>query len=183
MNEKIVIRLEEVTGKQPYRGKPTAHSSRTMWLVGATLMFVVGIITVVLIVTGFGTGYRNNIERVLREDAALSAQIAQDVGVLEVAWDQSAVVGKYVSGIRQINLRGCPQDFQDAFRNHIQAWAAYERTARSYGGINGFIKGFLTNGLAAIDAYSEGDAAQREIELTWHEVLRIAAEYHAKTPQ
>jgi hypothetical protein len=132
---------------------------------------------------GCGFGHRKNIERVLQQDAALNAEIAEEAGLLDVAWDQSGVVGRYVSGLRRIDLRGCPDDFQDAFRKHIEAWAAYESVARSYGGVSGFVKGFLSGGLAVLGAYSEGDAAQKEIETTWQEVLRIAGEYHAKIPE
>jgi len=121
----------------------------------------------------------DHIRRVLQEHAVLEAHFAEKAGTWGFIWDQSESVGHYVSGLRQIDLKRCPEDFQEAFRNDIQACAMYQEVARSYGGVNGMVKGFLTAGLAAIDAYSSGEASLQEIHLTWNEVLRIAGKYHA----
>lgn len=196
--EKITVAWDEIQkhdrpAKSFPAGFPPSELSNPARPKRRGLLIVVCILVGPLILGGAGAGAwfwfienptgRSSIERVLREDAALHAEISREVGVLDVVWDQSEATGRYVSGLRKIDLQGCPPEFQDAFRNHIQAWAAYERTARSYGGFSGFIKGFLTGGLAVIGAASEADAAQREIASTWDEVLRIAGKYHATIPE
>jgi hypothetical protein len=148
-----------------------------------------GVLLVVLIVGGswvyfsyLPTQYRHSISRVLQDDKQISVSIAQEAGFLDVAWDQSGIVGKAVEKLRWVDLSGCPSEFKDAFRAHIAAWAKYEQIAKRYGGFRGFMKGFFTGGGTVFDAASEGGAAQDEIQRTWREVLRIAKQYNADIP-
>jgi hypothetical protein len=126
---------------------------------------------------------KTSIERVLKEDRAVSHAIFQEAGLLDVAWDQSGIVGKYVQQMQGIDLGGCPSEFQDAFRKHIMAWKKYENVAKRYGGFRGFIKGFLSRGALIGDATSEGGAAQAEIQQTWEDVLQVARKHGAEIPK
>ena len=67
----------------------------------------------------------------------------------EQFWDASGVVAQYVAGLRAIDLRGCPSDFQKAYLRHIQAWESLQNQMASNQGLSGFLKGFFTLGLSA----------------------------------
>jgi hypothetical protein len=124
--------------------------------------------------------YRSNIERVLQADETLHSRITSEARFLDVAWDQSGITSRYVQGLHTIDLSACPDEFKQAFQLHIQAWAGYEKVARSNGGFRGSFKGFFTGGAAAIAALSDAADAQTNINCTWREVLRIAEKYDAK---
>ena len=121
--------------------------------------------------------HNDAIKKVLEADRSLHSSISAEAGLKDVAWDQSGITSRYVQALRAIDLSGCPEDFRDAFKAHIQAWAGYEKVARSYGGFRGFFKGFFTGGGSAVAAVSEGADAQAEIESTWREVERIARKH------
>ena len=63
--------------------------------------------------------HKNNIEKVLQADKSLNARTNSEAGLLELALDPSTVMGRYVAGLRAIDLSGCPEEFRTEFKAHI----------------------------------------------------------------
>lgn len=114
------------------------------------------------------------IKRVIHDDHVLSEHAAQRVGLLDQYWDGSTIVSELAGQMDLVDLEGCPQDFQLAYKKHVAAWASLGRVKASHEGFNGFIKGFLTSGLSAIPAFSEIERAASDVQSTWSEVQQVA---------
>jgi hypothetical protein len=114
------------------------------------------------------------IRQVLDQDKALGQQIAQRVGVMDQFWDGSALVAEFAGRMDSVDLGGCPQDFQMAYKRHVAAWAAVARAKASNEGFNGAIKGFFTVGLSVLPAMSEVNQAMKEVQSSWSEVQQAA---------
>lgn len=125
---------------------------------------------------------RAAIGRVLKEDSALSASVLQNANWLDKNWDGSGLVLTLVARMDQIDLSGCPTDFQHAYKCHVAAWGNLARVKRSNEGLNGCVKAFLTAGLSAIPAMNDMDTSSKEIQTTWQEVQRISID-HGVTPR
>ena len=144
----------------------------------------------VLVVTGVVAYFvyegvrQRTIERVLAADKGLYERLAAEATLLDVAWDKSGITGRYYVGLQKIDLSGCPDDFQAAFREHIRAWLGYAEFAARYGGFRGFFRGFFSpNPLGTVvTAASEASEAEQKIRSTWDEVTRLARKYGAKVP-
>ena len=121
------------------------------------------------------------IREVIRQDKAIGEEVGQKVGVVEQYWDSSPLVREIAARMDAIDLSGCPQDFQIAYKRHVFAWASMAQVKASNEGLNGFLKGFFTGGLAAIPAMSEVESAAKQIQATWLEVQETAIK-HGVTP-
>lgn len=114
------------------------------------------------------------IRTVIDQDKAISQQISQRVGVLDTYWNGSSLVAEMSNRMDAIDLTGCPQDFQFAYKRHVAAWAAVARVKGGNEGLNGAIKGFFTGGLSIFPAWSELDLAMSEVSESWKQVQRAA---------
>ena len=141
------------------------------------IVVVMGIFAAIAVWSLVRPSESSSIQRVLAHDKAWNEEIARHATLGDTWWDQSDVVGKIVSGMRAIDLSGCPEDFRDAYIRHISAWGAYERFAQRNGGWRGFLKGFFTGGAGVIVAYSEGSQVQDDINSSWGYVLGVAQKH------
>lgn len=114
------------------------------------------------------------IRGVLGRDRAISQEVAQNAGFMDQYWDGSGMISGLASRMDRIDLTGCPQDFQVAYKKHMSAWAGVAMVKASNEGFNGAIKGFFTVGLSAIPAMSEMDRALKEVNSSWSEVQQAA---------
>jgi hypothetical protein len=121
-----------------------------------------------------GPTYQDSIVRVLNADRESSARIAATAGFGDQYWDASPIIGRVVDGMQAIDTSGCPEDFQEAYRDHIKAWQKMQGVATRYGGMNGFVQGFLSLGTALGDAIEDGNEAQHEVTTTYQNLLQSA---------
>lgn len=137
---------------------------------------------IVLLVAGiwfFGsrTSPSGRIETVLKADAQYSRQL-----------DADNDVGRYVVRLRSIDTSKCPWPFQQAFEQHVRAWEGLFRQLQSepqsFGEsvVNGFLHGLsgdYTGGVG--DMMEARQMHMANIQLTYDEVRRIAAQHGART--
>ncbi len=114
------------------------------------------------------------IRLVIDEDRALGHEIGQKVGIMDQYWDGSALVAELSDRMDAVDLGGCPQDFQLAYKRHVAAWGAVARVKAGNEGLNGAVKGFFTAGLAVIPAMSAAEEAMKEVQSSWSEVQQAA---------
>jgi hypothetical protein len=105
---------------------------------------------------------RAAIQEVLRQDKLVGQETAQKAGILDKYWDGSSLVREVALRMDAIDLGRCPEDFQIAYKRHVSAWASLASTKASNEGLNGFLKGFFTGGLAMMPASSQYDEATKE---------------------
>jgi hypothetical protein len=114
------------------------------------------------------------IREVLGRDEACAQEAAQGAGFLDQYWDGSALVSGLASRMDAIDLSGCPQDFQAAYKKHVLAWASVAQVKASNEGFSGAIKGFFTAGFSMLPAMSDMDRALGEVRSSWSEVQQAA---------
>ena len=117
---------------------------------------------------------QNAIRGVFEQDKTLGQEIGQKIGFLDKYWDGSVLVGELAGKMNRLDLSGCPQDFQLAYKRHATAWAALANVKASNEGFQGFLKGFLTAGLSVVPAIKDMDLAMQEIRSSWLEVQQVA---------
>src|SRR5207248_8904839 len=71
---------------------------------GGCVAFLVVILIVAFSFSGGGFTGRARIESVFRADRSLTKQIASQAGLLDKYWNSSEIVGRYVQGLRAIDL-------------------------------------------------------------------------------
>lgn len=118
------------------------------------------------------------ITSIVKQDRAAHEQIVASIGVWDKIWGNPDKIAQYSTTLRNFDLSGCPQDFQDAFLKHAYAWGTFANVAESVAGIKGIVRGF--NGA---DAEPEIQRAQKEITDTWLEVDQIARRYGVNVNQ
>jgi hypothetical protein len=120
--------------------------------------------------------------------------------------DRQAFVGfqhysEIVPRMRQIDLTGCPNEFQAAYLAHIHAWEEVEQVLRAYEQLNsddnhsalfwesvlrGFIGDLVTIPARLLEQTQELDknyaAAQQQVETTYRRLEEIAVSQGAKLP-
>ncbi len=113
------------------------------------------------------------ISGILREDAAYGTERALETGKLETA----AVVSAYSAHSAALDIEGLPDDFQNAWLKHMNAWHAYSDFLRD------------SEMRDAGDRRDRSDLRRlwkRNIENindTWYRVVRIAGKYGAELPE
>lgn len=75
--------------------------------------------------------YRAAIERALSYDDAIVDKRVQEAGLWGVLFGDDKARRQYVARLRNIPLDGCPSDFVDAYKAHIDAWEANDSDAIS----------------------------------------------------
>ncbi|MBA4192779.1 MAG: hypothetical protein C0467_32850 [Planctomycetaceae bacterium] len=98
--------------------------------------------------------------------------------------DKLAAVRDYLQALRQIDLRACPVDFQEAFLKHRYAWEELLPFMEKYDGYTGDLVAFFELGSAIINNQStttEGDREvariRKAISASYFEVEKIALRY------
>ena len=82
----------------------------------------------------------------------------------------------YVSSMDGLNYQNLPQDFQDAWLAHKEAWRNHSEFLNDLKDISGSEISDLKN----LPTLKQGD---KDIDRTWFEVLRIARKYNATIPR
>lgn len=59
----------------------------------------------------------------------------------------------YAAALQRIDLRGCPTEFQNAFREYANAWADFGEAVERNSGAQGIIRAVMTDGLSVLDAW------------------------------
>ena len=168
------------------------HRNTTWTFIGIFAGLILG---VVIISTVAKSDYKRPIEAVLNANKNLTKNL-----------DTQSVTEKVniiVERMRSINLSDCPEDFQDAYLRHIEAWSKaiplIEAAEEMNGSENllkniiiGFVGGYTGQFhlvadkiMSDINTCNDLKAAVQlvdaEIKNTFHEVLRIAQKYKVDT--
>jgi hypothetical protein len=165
---------------------------RRLKTIAASLAIGAGMCVLVCVLAGLfaaAAGLRSTtpaaaIERVLRADASAAGGADGP--------------GETAANMRAIGLEGCPDDFQDAYLRHVEAW---ERSASVYAEADDWVEEFAPGRGTAEDALfttnmpegvsPEGEARRRAIQLsranaqdaiesTFEAVQRVAAKHGAR---
>jgi hypothetical protein len=131
------------------------------------------------------TNYSEAIEQVLKQDK-------RNFNKLKAETDSRGIdaLQDYITAFENVDLRGCPPDFQDAFLRHAEAWSELlfvkRRVEAKYGGFWGGVNAFLDGWNNDFKDYEnkfdqELQQATSEVRDTWHEVKLIALKYGANT--
>lgn len=147
-------------------------------------------VTALLVAFGCGRSeaevQREAMLRVLRNDKDLSAQLRSAASSATSRADTIQLVIKYCDGLDQYDMSECPPDFRLAFRQHIHSWRT--ALARWNEMPDGFWQGVLMGAVNSLSGESDGGArrlstemreAQRAVDESYNEAVRIAAQYGA----
>lgn len=108
---------------------------------------------------------RRAIREVLRSDGEITVSMKKPLEGMH--WDSSEVFNDAASRRDRIDLSGCPQDFQLAYKNYVGACVEVARVQKSYQGWNGFVKGYLMPGISIAKGMSEQEAAEKRLDSSW----------------
>lgn len=120
---------------------------------------------------------QSHIRRVFQQDKAISKESEKKMGFKEKYWNATKVLAEMAEQLDAIDLNGCPQDFQAAYKKHVDAWKARVQFESSNTGMSGTLKNFITGGLLTPSIFKEGDSAIKQVNATFAEVKQIAIRY------
>ena len=120
------------------------------------------------------------IKNVLDQCCEIAAAINKENGPKEQFWDPSPLLRKRVNLLQRIDIVECPEEFQKAFQQHIQASEDLANIVKKYNGWRGVVKGFCGGLLVLPDIISETDDAQQKAVSTCNEMIRVAQRYGVK---
>lgn len=101
------------------------------------------------------------------------------MGVVETLWSPSSAIKRYVDGLRAIDKSECPEDFQEAYLQHIHAWQRFQIEKANNEGLTAFLKGYFGDRDSFMQSLHADETAQKEIAETWFQVERIALKHGA----
>lgn len=99
------------------------------------------------------------------------------MGFKEKYWNASKVLAEWSEKMDAIDLNGCPQDFQAAYKKHVAAWKALAYFQSNNAGLMGFLKSFATAGVLAVPILIENDHVGKEVNATFAELKQIAIKH------
>jgi hypothetical protein len=125
------------------------------------------------------------IREVLAKDQAASTRFRR-----EEKDDRLDAVRRYCQALRRIDLRQCPNDFQEAFLKHIYAWEELVPLLEKFDGLTGDLMSLFEVGSSVVTKQSlttEGDRefarVRQAISATYFEVEKAALRYGVQAGQ
>jgi hypothetical protein len=134
------------------------------------LTFVVSLSLVVVVKSFKGLSTAEKITNVLTED--ISNGTSRRENFSNGRYYLAQKTESYVSASESINVEGLPEDFQNAWQEHMQAWRIHAN----------YLNENKCNRWANVDYDRASNEQIREINQTWYEVLRIARQNGAVIP-
>jgi hypothetical protein len=92
----------------------------------------------------------------------------------ELCWGSSGRILEIARQLDAIDLNGCPQDFQAAFKKNIAALEELGRVMSNNEGLPGFTKNLLTFGQAYPAAMKDLDEAEKAVDSTDSDIQQCA---------
>lgn len=118
-----------------------------------------------------------HIRRVFQQDKAIAYEMENKLGFIEKFWNASAVLAEWSAKMDAVDLTGCPQEFQAAYKKHVAAWKALAYFQSNNAGLKGFLKSFATAGVLAVPIMLENDQVGKEVNATFAELKQIAIKH------
>lgn len=199
-DEKIKITLDDIENNFPREpiivsldGESKKNNRRIISWIVASIIICFAVLSVFCIVKNnlYQTRQREAIAMVLQEDKNISQNLPKR--------EATEVVSIVIRRMRAIDLSQCPNDFRDAYKQHIMAWEKAVPVLRQFEEQNGagnILKSFLVgliagftdqfhlvlgniieNANASEELKQKAQKVDREIKDTFDEVLRIAKKY------
>lgn len=126
--------------------------------------------------------YAAAIREVFAQDNAASKKCKQAVKT-----NRLEALRAYVQALRQIDLRSCPADFQEAFLKHRYAWDEIIPYLEKYSGFAGDVLGLFEFGVAVImdrSLTTEGDKEfvriRKAIASAYFDVEKVGLKYEVQ---
>ena len=104
---------------------------------------------------------RTAIRRVLAQSDAVKSK--NKFGFLDKYYDGSEAWYKLTAQLNGIDLRGCPQDFEIAFRKDVAAHKRVVELASTHMGLSGILKGAVTMGASGVSGEMEAGKINNEL--------------------
>ncbi|MCE9555424.1 MAG: hypothetical protein K8T91_18900 [Planctomycetes bacterium] len=138
------------------------------------------VVPILLMLACLGCGkskpnYAGAIEEVLKQDRINAATFNRD----RKTNGDTIAVKRYAAAMESVDLRSCPESFQQAFLRHKFAWQKQAQLLEKYDNVLGTIEAVL--GLGTSDGVvAQQQEISKEIEKSWQECQKIAVHYGAR---